>query len=156
MDDVALANYVAGCHTGPVEAARLDPFCAGLIGIPAGTAILLSDYTLQKLRHKHGEINFSHYHHFPAIQLSGFVFRGRKNNDLEFCWLAPTGLPFFVAIKATVNGEVYVSTFHRINMTEARRRIKRARKSGRLVREQLGASRFLEPPTNPSSKKKVA
>jgi hypothetical protein len=157
MDDVALADYIAGCFAGPVEAGRIDTFCAGLIGVPAGTAIWFSDYTLEKLRRKHGDINFSHYRHMPAILLRGFVARGRKPNELELLLIANQGgekVPFFAALKATRAKEVYVGTFHRINLTEARRRLRRARETNRLVREQAAAAALLKGGTSHLKSKK--
>jgi hypothetical protein len=162
MDDVALANYIAGCFGGPVEAGRIDTFCADLIGVSAGTAIWFSDYTLEKLRRKHGDINFSHYRHMPAILLRGFVARGRRPNELELWWVTNQGgekVPFFVALKATRAKEVYVGTFHRINLTEARRRLRRAKETSRLVREQPYAAALLKGGTGhvkSKTKKEVA
>ncbi len=138
MDDVALADYVAGVHRGPVEAGRLDAECARLLGVPCSTAIWFSDYTLFKLRTKHGEINFSHYGHMPSILLRGFLARGRRENLLEFWWLPKDG-GFFLVLKATKTKEVYVQTFHPIHLKEARRLCRRAIKEGRLIRIQIGA-----------------
>src|SRR5690242_1855043 len=139
MDDVALANYIAGFHTGNVEAGRLDRVCATLLGIPAGTEIWFSDYTLLKLRQRHGEINYSHYRHMPSILLRGFLARGRKPNLIDFWWVndcaAPT-ITFFVVLKGTRKGEIFVETFHPISLKEARRLLKRAEQSGRLIRKQ--------------------
>jgi len=87
MDDVALANYVAGTYFDNVEAGRVDRDCAPLLGVEIGTPIWFSDYTLMKLRQRHGEINFSHYLHMPAILLHGFVARGRKLKFVDLWWL---------------------------------------------------------------------
>jgi hypothetical protein len=83
MDDVALANYIAGTHGGHVEAGRVDEVCAQLLGVQCGTEIWFSDYTLTKLRYRHGDINFSHYWHMPSILLHGFLARGRHPNLLD-------------------------------------------------------------------------
>jgi hypothetical protein len=159
MDDVALSNYVAGCFAGPVEAGRLDRLCADLIDVPVGTPIWFSSFTLEKLRYIHGEINFSQYLHMPAILLRGFVVRGRAPNVLELCWIQEIGgqkIPFLVVLKATKKKEIFVQTFHRINLKEARRRVKLARKKGRVVREQVGAATLLKGGTDHLKKKKGA
>ncbi len=159
MDDVALANYQAGLYTGNVEAGRLERACAKLLCVAPGTPIWFSDYTLMKLRQRHGEINFSHYLHMPSILLHGFLARGREPNFIEFWWLrsvAGKSVAFFVVLKVTRNAEVFVETFHAINRKEARRLLKRARNDGRLVREQLDAAALLERGTDHLRKKKRA
>lgn len=160
MDDVALSNYVAGCFSGPVEAGRLDRTCSNLLGVETGTPIWFSDYTLQKLRFRHGDINFAHYRHMPAILLQGFLARGRKSTVLEMWWVGSVGIEavgFFAALKATRREEIFVETFHRVSMKEARRLIKRAESDGRLVRHQSDAQRFLAIGTDHlKPKKKVA
>src|ERR1700733_5730142 len=118
MDDVALADYVAGCFGGPVEAGRVDRRCAGLLGVSCGVAIWFSAFTLEKLRRRHGDINFQHYRHMPSILLQGFVARGRKSTLVDLWWVLRRGgetIGFFVVLKATRKGEVYVETFHRID-----------------------------------------
>jgi hypothetical protein len=101
MDDVALANYIAGTYFGHVEAGRLDRR-AELLGLQTGAEIWFSEYTLSKLRLRHGEINFSHYRHLPSILLHGFLARGRKPNLLDFWWIDdrdPRPVAFFVVLK---------------------------------------------------------
>jgi len=147
MDDVALANYIAGVHKGNVEAGRVDRMCAQLLSVPMGTEIWFSSYTLEKLRRKHGEINFSHYRHLPAILLNGFLARGRHEKLIDLWWIDVEALPsaeYFVVLKATRKAEVFIETFHRINIKETRRLIKRAKKEGRLFREQPGIGRHLQ------------
>lgn len=160
MDDVALSNYVAGCFLGPVEAGRTDSFCAELLAVKPGTPIWLSRYTLEKLRYKHGDINFQHYRHMPAILLNGFVARGKKPTILELWIVTRVGtepIGFFAALKATRKREVYIETLHRVSLKEARRLLKRARAEGRLVREQSGVGALLSAGTDHlQPKKKVA
>lgn len=160
MDDVALSNCVAGCFAGPVEAGRLDALCAHLIGVPTGTPIWFSAFTLEKLRYVHGEINFSHYLHMPAILLRGFIVRGRTPNVLELCWVQKAAegrrTPFSVVLKATKKKEVFLQTFHRINLKEARRRVKVARAKGLIVREQTDADALLQGGIDHLKKKKGA
>jgi hypothetical protein len=52
MDDVALANYIAGTHVGYVEAGRVDVLCARLLGVTPCTEIwfLYFDEALPKPR----------------------------------------------------------------------------------------------------------
>jgi hypothetical protein len=142
MDDVALANYIAGTNFGPVEAGRLDRRCAELLNLETGVEIWFSDYTLLKLRQRHGDVNFTHYCHMPSILLHGFLAKGRKSNLLDFWWVGRVRLEtmaFFVVLKATQKGEVFVETFHRIHLKEARRLGRKATREGRLIRKQDGA-----------------
>ena len=138
MDDVGLANYVAGLDRRPVEAGRLDAECSRLLGVQCGTPIWFSDYTLLKLEAKHGEINFSHFQKYtPQILLGGFLAVGRKPNLLDFWWLRNRE-GYFLVLKATVNREIFVKTFHRIHLREGQRLYRLAVKQGRLIRAQLG------------------
>jgi hypothetical protein len=151
MDDVALANYIAGFHFGNVEAGRVDKLCAQLLGVEVCTEIWFSDYTLLKLRQRHGDINFDHYRHMPSILLHGFLAKGRKSKLLDFWWIGSVRsevVAFFVVLKATRNGEVFVETFHRIHVKEARRLFKRAKLEGRLIREQIRAQVYLKSGTD--------
>src|SRR5258708_37865491 len=91
MDDVALADYVAGCFGGPVEAGRVDRLCADLLKVACGVPIWFSGYTFEKLRRRHGDINFQHYRPMPPILLHGFVARGRKPTLLDMWWVVRRG-----------------------------------------------------------------
>jgi hypothetical protein len=153
MDDVALANYIAGFHKDNVEAGRVDRLCSELLGVPVGTVIWFSDYTFLKLQLRHGDINFSHYRHMPRILLQGFVARGRKPNLADYWWIEGQQA-FFVVLKATRKKEVFVETFHPISLKEARRLLKRAEESGRLFFKQIGADALLRAGTNHLKKKK--
>jgi hypothetical protein len=158
MDDTALANYQLGLGTGNIEAGRLDRACADLLGVPAGTEIWFSDYTLSKLRQRHGEINFSHYRNMPSILLHGFLARGRERNLLDLWWAKLERgkfTAFFVVLKATRKKEVFVETFHQIDRKEARRLSKRAKIDGRLFREQPNATQLLRRGTDHVKKKKA-
>lgn len=143
MDDVALADYMAGVNRGPVEAGRLEADCARLLGVPCGTVIWFSDYTFIKLEAKHGEINFSHYRHMPSILLDGFLAMGRDGRLLDYWWVQPDG-GFFLVLKATVKDEIFVKTFHSISLKEARRLFRRALEQNRLVRIQRTAIPLLK------------
>jgi hypothetical protein len=159
MDDVALANYQAGLFTGNVEAGRLDPLCAALLGAPVGTPIFFSDFTLSKLRLRHGEINFPRYLHMPSILLHGFAARGRKPNLVELWWLQVRSgkcSGFFAVLKATRKAEIFVETLHAVDRKEARRLLKRAKEGARLVREQQNAAVLLALGTDHLRKKKSA
>jgi hypothetical protein len=59
-----------------------------------------------------------------------------------------------MVLKATRKGEVFVETFHRVSLKEARRLLKRARTNGRLVREQIGGDRLLRAGTDHVKPKK--
>ena len=157
MDDVALANYIAGFDTSNVEAGRLDPTCAELLGVATGTEIWFSDYTLMKLRQRHGDINFAHYRHMPSILLNGSIARGRTPNVLMLCWAGSVDgerVAFLVALKATKKNEVFVATFHRSHLGEARRFLRGAKRDGRLIREQKDAEHYLKPGTDHLKHKK--
>jgi hypothetical protein len=160
MDDVSLSNYIAGISRDPVEMGRLERSLSDVLSVQAGTPIWFSEYTFQKLWCKHGDINYSHYRHMPAILLKGFAARGRKPSLLELWWVDKASSEiagFFVVLKATRRGEVYVKTFHRVSIKEARRLLKRAVEEKRLLREQPGAAALIQAGTDHlKSKKKVA
>jgi hypothetical protein len=140
MDDVALSNYIAGIHSGPVEAGRLEHSCASLLGVAAGTEIWFSHYTLIKLLLSHGDINYSHYLFMPKILLEGFIARGRNPNLLELWWIdrsSNSRSAYFIVLKVSRKGEVFVKTFHRAHLKEVGRLLRKARREGRLIREQI-------------------
>jgi hypothetical protein len=124
---------------GYVEAGRVDVLCARLLGVTPCTEIWFSDYTLTKLCLSHGDVNFSHYRHMSSILLGGALAKGRHPNLLEFWWADHSCfdyLAFFVVLKATSKGEIFVSTFHRIHKREAKRLRKKADREARLIRDQ--------------------
>ncbi len=148
MDDVALANYIFGVNFGPVEAGLADSVIAKHLGAQAGARILFSDYTLIKLLDKHGEINFSHYRHLPTLLLKGFMAIGRRHGLLELWWIEASSKDqsaYQLVLKATKSGDIYVSTFHRIHLREARRLAKRAARLNKLVRMQSGFESLAQP-----------
>jgi len=61
---------------------------------------------------------------------------------------------FFVALKATKKGEVFVATFHRIQLREVRRLLKRAKRNDQLIREQIDADQYLKTSTDHLKTKK--
>ena len=138
MDDVQLANYVAGIVPGPVEAGRVDREIASILSVTAGTTVWLSDYTLTKIKYRHPEINFADYRKMPEILTSGFVVSGKKKRTAELCHI-DTGSSKFklwrVILKSTGRDEVFVTLFHRLDMKEARRLYRRAHKKGTLLRD---------------------
>jgi hypothetical protein len=88
--------------------------------------------------------------------VAGLYCAGRKPNLLELWWVTiidKKRMAFSVVLKATRKGEVFVQTFHRIDVAEARRRLNGARSKGRLVREQANASALLTGGTDHLKKK---
>ena len=142
MDDVQLANYVAGIDPGPVEAGRVDRNIATILGVKAGTIVWLSEYTLTKTGFRHPEIDFSDYQKIPEILTSGFAAPGNKKRTVDMCHIDTASGDFKlwrVCLKATRQDEVFVTLFHRVDMKEARRLYRRARKKGRLLRDHKTA-----------------
>lgn len=138
MDDVQLANYLAGIDPGPVEAGRADREFAELLGVDAGTLIWLSDYTLTKTWAFHSEITFEDYCNIPNVLSHGFVIPGNKrrtiqtyhvdtNDDVYKMWR--------VCLKSTSKNEVFVTLLHRVQMKEMRRVYRRAVRRGELLRD---------------------
>ena len=155
MDDVALANFVAGSYFGNVEAGRVDRLCGRLLAIEPGTAIWFSEYTLMKLRERHGEINFSHYPRMKELLLEGFVAQGRGKHLVDLWWIDLSSHQAFIAVlKATAKREVFVATFHRIDVKESRRLFAKSQREGRLVRIQKGADHLIQPPPRKIRKRK--
>ena len=141
MDDVELANYVAGIEPGPIEAWRVDHGLANALGVKPGTVVLLSDYTLTKTRYKHPEIIYSDYQKLPEILACGFVTLGKRKRTIELCHIDTSNTYNFklwrVCLKATRKNEVFVTLFHRLDMKEARRLHRRAQKQNTLLRDHL-------------------
>ncbi|MGH6890748.1 MAG: hypothetical protein ACREEP_00665 [Dongiaceae bacterium] len=137
MDELKLADYFAGLHREDIEAGRLDATLAGALGMAAGTAVWLSDWTLTKVRFRHAEINFQHYVKMPAILREGFALRGRKEIGLEIYWVegwSSAAHGFCLCMKRTAKSDVYITTFHPIHFSELRRKYRSAERKGLLVR----------------------
>ena len=155
MDDVALANFVAGAYFGNVEAGRVGRLCGQLLAIEPGTAIWFSEYTLMKLRERHGEINFLHYPRMKELLLEGFIAQGRGKHLVELWWIdANNRQGFSAVIKATKKREVFVATFHRTDIKESRRLYAKSMREGRLVRVQKGVDQFIQPQPQKAKKRK--
>lgn len=138
LDDVRLANYIAGIDPGPIEAGRVYGPIALALRVRPGTPVLLSDYTMTKTSYRHGEVTFQDYMRLPSVLASGFAVPGRLPRTVEFAhfdyWFR--GMRWWHAvIKATVREEVYVTLFHRSNLGEARRIYRRAAKRGEIIRD---------------------
>lgn len=141
MDEVQLANYVAGIDPGPVVAGQVDREMAKHLAVRAGALILLSDFTLTKTKYRHPEIDFRDYKMLSTILSNGFVTPGNKARSVEVCYLDTTPPAFRlwrVSLKATRLYEVYVTMFHRLNKKEARRLYRRARRRRTLLRDHKG------------------
>ncbi len=71
MDDVQLANYLAGMDPGPVEAWRVDRILARALGVRPRTVVWISDYNLTKIGFGHPEMDFRDYCKIPEILAGG-------------------------------------------------------------------------------------
>jgi hypothetical protein len=137
LDELKLADYFAGLHREGIEAGRLDAALAGALEMPAGTIVWLSDWTLTKVRCRHGEINFQHYLKIPVILRDGFALRGRKGSGLEIYWVegwSNAAHGFCLCMKRTAKSDVYITTFHPIHFSEVRRKYRAAERKGLLAR----------------------
>ena len=138
LDDVQLANYVAGIDPGPVEAGRISRDIAEYLGVPEGSVILLSDYNLTKTKFRHKEIDFQDYIKLPDILAEGFVIPGNRNRSVEICHLdvSTSDYRFWaLCLKVTREEEVFMTMFHRFNLKEARRLYRRAQRRDELIRD---------------------
>lgn len=145
MDDVKLANYIAGIEPGPIEAEQLDTITASALGLEAPKTVLLSDWTFTKISLGHPDIDFQDYLMFPTILSEGFVTRspmhsrsGRRRRTIEIYYGETSDAgrrAWRVALKATNSEEVYVATFHHANWKELRRVYRRAVRKSLLVRD---------------------
>lgn len=141
MDDVQLANYVAGSDPGPVEAGRVEGPIAKHLKVPEGTKILLSDYNLTKTKFKHSEITFQDYRVLPQILKKGFVAPGNKKRSVAIVYIDTATTPhrlWSVSIKATSDSRVFLTMIHAYNLKDARRVYRRATKRGNLIRDHHG------------------
>ena len=137
MDDVQLANYIAGVDPGPIEAGRLDHEIAKSLRVSTGSVVWLSDYTLTKTKFRHKEIGFADYMKLPDILAEGFAAQGNKAGTIEICHIdtsAPKYKLWRICQKITHRSEVFVTMFHRIDMKETRRLYRRAEKKKTLIR----------------------
>ncbi|MDF1734743.1 MAG: hypothetical protein P1U37_05615 [Minwuia sp.] len=141
MDDVGLANYIAGLSRDHVEVGRVDRDISHALGGRLGDAILLSDYSLTKIHLKHPDITFEDYRIIPVILMeSAIIIRRKKNRNTAELSLPPieeslkSRYGYRLCLKPAEEG-VFVTAFHRLTMQEARRHIRNGLKTDRLVRE---------------------
>jgi hypothetical protein len=143
MDDVQLANWHAGIDAGPVEVYRIfEPILTRALGIESGAVVWLSDYTLNKTRFKHKEINFQDYQQMQRILSNGFVSPGNKQHSIEVIHadLSETPYKFWrVCLKGTARDEVFVTMFHRSHLKDARRLYRRAHRKEIVLRDHSEA-----------------
>lgn len=137
LDEFKLANYFAGLHRENIEAGRLDATVAAALGMAAGTVVWLSDWTLTKVRFRHGEITYRDYLKVPVVLREGFVVRGRKATSIEIYWSvgwvrATPG--YRLCLKRTRAGDLFVTTFHPIHFKEIRRVYRGAERKRLLIR----------------------
>ena len=138
LDDVQLANYVAGIDPGPVDAGRTDREIARLLGVGVGTPIWLSDYTLTKTWAFHTDVTFEDYQNIPNVLIHGFVVPGSKSRTIQLYHVdtsQKTYRMWRVCLKSTSQNEVFVTLLHRAHMKELRRVYRRAVRRGELLRD---------------------
>jgi len=138
MDEVQLANYLAGIDPGPIEAGRVDLAVARLLSVSPSSPVFLSDYTLTKTRFRHPDIDYQDYCHLPTILSRGYVVRGRSPLAAEIVHVETRGnnvRGWDLVLKKTAKKELFVTMFHRTNLVDARRLYRRASRNNWLVRD---------------------
>lgn len=136
MDEVALANYLAGIESGPLLVTNTPRELAATLGVPVGAPVYLSDYTLTKSRYKHQSLDVRIWRHIGLAIWDGFAITekgARKSRIISLIYNGTESLPYLISLKGTSNKEVFVSTFHRIHLKEARRHLNQGRKRPSLV-----------------------
>jgi hypothetical protein len=137
MDEVALANYFAGygVEPDPIEAWRVDPSVARALDVPLRAPVRLSYANFSKITLKHRDITFDDLKRFAALAEADETFVARDRRRSAQLVHDDAVRPFKIVLHATRKDEVYLVTFHRINISEARRLHKRAHREGRLIRD---------------------
>jgi hypothetical protein len=134
MDDVELANMVAGISDGPVVAGAIHRSLANAIGAKT-RIVFLSLYTLDKQRFSHNEIDFQRYTKcVQDIFDNGMVFRDRSRH-LVFVRRISHFENFKIVVNSTKNGdELYIKSFHTVDAQEYRRLKRKADKLDQFIR----------------------
>ena len=141
MDEVELANYVAGIHKGPLRVGPVGDEIARALGVRFRTSAWLSDYTLTKTRFRHKEIDFRDYQKLPAIISDGFVAPGNKHYSVEIQYVEEIDGQYRfwrISLKSTSIGEVFVNMLHRGKQKDFKRIYRRTNKQGTLIRHHKG------------------
>lgn len=138
MDDVALANYIAGVSRDHVDVGRVGSELARALGGYLGETIWLSDYSFTKIRFRHSDITFQDYCLIPMILSNAAIIAGKKRKkrtaELSIGPSVANQKPGYrLCMKPTKDG-VFVTTFHKLSLREARRHIRKGVKNGTLVR----------------------
>lgn len=137
MDEVALANYFAGhgVEPDPIEAWRVDRAAARALGVALRTPVRFSYANFCKITLKHRDVTFDDLKRFANLAEADETFIARDRRRSTQLVHVDAARPFKMVLRATRKDEVYLVTFHRINISEARRLYKRALRDGRLTRD---------------------
>lgn len=112
----------------PVRIGRISAALARHLGANT-TVVRLSHQTLIKQLLRHPDLRLEDYVFVDHVLSTGTVIAVRTGS-LAFVH-APVGkqdlLPFKVVVKVTVDGDLYMTTFHRLRQAEVRRILKQGR-----------------------------
>ena len=101
--------------------------------------VLLSDYAHTKISFEHPELTFADYCRIPEILRLGYACKSARTTPSVDVYYLDTYLPkprgWHLAIKTTSKREIYVATFHLVNLKELRRTYNRAIRTKTLIQE---------------------
>ncbi len=136
MDTVALANYFAGhgVEPSPIEAGRVGAELARALGIPAGTAILLSYQNFSKITLVHKNVTFADFARIREMLGSPLTFASTgRFRSVEYTYANRTR-SFRIIVRATSRKEAYLVSIYRLKWPEVRRHYRREKAERRLIR----------------------
>jgi hypothetical protein len=110
----------------PVVLCHLDdPALAGIVGSMAARLVLLSWETVVKQKARHPDIGFAEYCLVPEIVRLGLAVQEHAN-QLTFCYHHSSGRRFRLMLKATIIGELFVTSLHRTSPHQTKAILARA------------------------------
>ena len=138
VDDVELANVIAGISEGPIVAGAIAPELMRAINAKTRT-VYLSKYTIDKQSYCHKEINFQIYTHLVQTTLKKGLVLFDRARHLVFAFKASDGVTLKLVVSATKSGSaIYIKSLHNIKPQELRRLRRKGQKNGRLLRDFKG------------------
>lgn len=138
MDDVALANMMAGHLTEPVNLGAAGRDIARSLGVSIGQPIWLSHYTYLKTTYSHPKVTFQDYKKIPFIMRFGAIYRSPHRISINIWYFegdASHTLSWRLGIKRTAKNGLFVGIFQDSNMKEVRRTRRQALKRDALIRD---------------------
>lgn len=124
FDISALNNLKAG-HYNPAVVGVLPQEAITYLR-PATPLVFLSKETLEKNEREHPDVGLWEYLQIPDALRRGLIISERERpNCAVISFRTPSAVRYKVALKRTANGDIWITSFHRMAPAQTRRLLNR-------------------------------